>query len=967
MKTRSDVSSSIMLKSNISIVLLLVSILIASPVFGGQPPYPIVFVHGINSDHSTWDSVETSLTYYYQWDYQIVHVTLDHTVNYSSPRDSKEDDVYLFTQVIDRDFYLINFDIDHEGKRRGGNNNNILDLQDYVNDTETSFEVDFLDVSGTTYDEMDDIDSVIVAGDIVRIEDEYMEVDSVVVQPSGNQADIYVQRGLYGTTPVSHGITEEVFVVSNESNQASIEKQAYALSLAVSDIKQVTGSDKVILAGHSMGGLAVRCYAQHYVQNDVAKIITIGTPQLGAVKEDLYWDELVGFFISIDIKSEAARDLAYWYDQETTNVPAIPGIQDLSDIGVFLFGGNENSIPSGDYINRDVNSNGNEGDNIVGLNKEQLPNYFETYFLIAKAQESTRSRVTVDNDGVVLLPRQWLKLDDSSYLPGNFVWDTSSTLSAWHTRSLAEAWLGGPDAWETGEFTEIIVALDEPDSVAYAYYLDLDTEYDFLTTYQTGPIAEDNDWFTFETSAQGTCIVSFSNLQNWSNALIAIYDDNEQLVHPLVFPSGPEEDVGFLTPSGTNIFKVNYSGFATSTSWQSPNHITITHVPSGETSIVLTIPNGGESWEVGTTETIHWLSIGISGTVSIKLNRQYPIGGWQLLASGIDVTDDQWEWFPVTDPLSEECRIAVTSETETGVGDTSATDFTINATPPDPVDDLTIMADIGSDDVTLHWNAVSSASSYDVYAGPTSDFAINAGNRIGNTRDTFFTHEDVLLSDTMKFYALKASVTASPGLIAYYPFDGNANDTSGNGFHGELFGSADCSDGVLTLGNNALDCVSLPYEVVNGIGDFTICALLRVSMNPTSQSHCWFSGARSSSEANEFTMWYSTPYWNITIGNGYQYLLNSGTQSPEDLEWHHTTITRQGSEVRLYVDGYEVDNVTTSTYQPIIAEGGFIIGQEQDNVGGGFESHQNFDGQMDEIRFYNRALSLEEIQNLVEP
>ena len=43
----------------------------------------------------------------------------------------------------------------------------------------------------------------------------------------------------------------------------------------------------VHLIGHSMGGLAARTYAQHYSSSTIAKLITVGTPNLGAVEEDL--------------------------------------------------------------------------------------------------------------------------------------------------------------------------------------------------------------------------------------------------------------------------------------------------------------------------------------------------------------------------------------------------------------------------------------------------------------------------------------------------------------------------------------------------------------------------------------------------------------------------------------------------------------------------------------------------------
>ena len=44
---------------------------------------------------------------------------------------------------------------------------------------------------------------------------------------------------------------------SSKSNQASIAKQGYALSIAIQDVLNVTGRNKGILIGHSMGGLVL--------------------------------------------------------------------------------------------------------------------------------------------------------------------------------------------------------------------------------------------------------------------------------------------------------------------------------------------------------------------------------------------------------------------------------------------------------------------------------------------------------------------------------------------------------------------------------------------------------------------------------------------------------------------------------------------------------------------------------------
>ena len=74
------------------------------------------------------------------------------------------------------------------------------------------------------------------------------------------------------------------FINDKLSNQAAIILQARALGRAISDVLQITGKEKVILVGHSMGGLAAREYLQNSshgqgnTHHRVAKLMTSGTP-----------------------------------------------------------------------------------------------------------------------------------------------------------------------------------------------------------------------------------------------------------------------------------------------------------------------------------------------------------------------------------------------------------------------------------------------------------------------------------------------------------------------------------------------------------------------------------------------------------------------------------------------------------------------------------------------------------------
>jgi pimeloyl-ACP methyl ester carboxylesterase len=149
------------------------------------------------------------------------------------------------------------------------------------------------------------------------------------------------------------------------SDQSAITKQGRALGDAIARVLQLTGRDKVILMGHSMGGLAAREYLQNTSnwqpdgQSHVAKLATTGTPHGGS--------NATSFGIvsnSTEGQSEAIRDLRreYYYSLNQ---------------GVYLFGGPENLPYMEDqlccyFYNSDVNCNGTIQTNIVGLNQKNI-------------------------------------------------------------------------------------------------------------------------------------------------------------------------------------------------------------------------------------------------------------------------------------------------------------------------------------------------------------------------------------------------------------------------------------------------------------------------------------------------------------------------------------------------------------------------------------------------------------------
>lgn len=79
-------------------------------------------------------------------------------------------------------------------------------------------------------------------------------------------------------------VTEGDFYTWNFSSNHNLSYREQALELAegVQQIKKINRCKKVVLVGHSMGGLAARALVQFYGASDVHALITLGTPHYGS-------------------------------------------------------------------------------------------------------------------------------------------------------------------------------------------------------------------------------------------------------------------------------------------------------------------------------------------------------------------------------------------------------------------------------------------------------------------------------------------------------------------------------------------------------------------------------------------------------------------------------------------------------------------------------------------------------------
>jgi hypothetical protein len=146
--------------------------------------------------------------------------------------------------------------------------------------------------------------------------------------------------------------------------------------------------------------------------------------------------------------------------------------------------------------------------------------------------------------------------------------------------------------------------------------------------------------------------------------------------------------------------------------------------------------------------------------------------------------------------------------------------------------------------------------------------------------------------------------------------------------------------------------------VADGLGNFSVAAWIKTSKTGAQSI---VSGANNS-QNNEFLLFLPNA---TTIRPYFKSGSNSySTASLADSSWHHLVWSRDDDRETVYLDGDPLGTNSISSSAVSIGSNGLWLGSEQDSVGGGWDSDQEFVGTMDEVFFYDRALSESEIDSL---
>ncbi len=223
------------------------------------------------------------------------------------------------------------------------------------------------------------------------------------------------------------------------------------------------------------------------------------------------------------------------------------------------------------------------------------------------------------------------------------------------------------------------------------------------------------------------------------------------------------------------------------------------------------------------------------------------------------------------------------------------------------------------------------------------------------------------VSGERRFYRLIQEPALNDGLLAYYPFSGNANDESTNQNHATVLGATLTTDRFGHADsayqfNGTDQYLSAPHQPYLNLtnGDFTI-ALWALANDPQAggiligkddgggNQQKWMfvlggvpdqePGIRVHFHVNPPPQWHATALW-----------------APISGSWHHYLVRKSGTNCSIFIDG----NLASTPAAIGPTSGGITapltIGQAE---GGGW-----LNGRIDDIRIYNRAISDGQVQAL---
>jgi uncharacterized protein (TIGR02145 family) len=251
---------------------------------------------------------------------------------------------------------------------------------------------------------------------------------------------------------------------------------------------------------------------------------------------------------------------------------------------------------------------------------------------------------------------------------------------------------------------------------------------------------------------------------------------------------------------------------------------------------------------------------------------------------------------------------------------------------------------------------------------------------MGTLDDIAIWNRALSATEIQQLYARQSIPSNVPtnGLVGYWPFNGNANDESGNANNGTVNGATLTTDRFGNAGkaygfdgngdfidvndNSSLDLLS-QYTLsswFNVTSYPSVNDLISVILSKERYLGASGYGLCITASGNPFDMFNNIPNGS---SSGVNASLTSSVVIPLN-QWKQFTVVHNGQRRYLYVDGVIVTEQQFSN-QLLNSNQNLFFGKEfTGNTGGGGYSNRYFNGKIDDIGIWNRALSASEVQQL---
>ena len=227
------------------------------------------------------------------------------------------------------------------------------------------------------------------------------------------------------------------------------------------------------------------------------------------------------------------------------------------------------------------------------------------------------------------------------------------------------------------------------------------------------------------------------------------------------------------------------------------------------------------------------------------------------------------------------------------------------------------------------------------------------------------------LLDTSKSAILNLNISKlNSGLVGYWPFNGNANDESGNNNNGIVHGPTLTTD---RFGNSNkaydfnLNHITIPGEKFDFSNELSVNVWYKISSKTHSGTESMFFVSKhtnSSLKGSSFCLYNNSncgPVVYVTQANSLVKTVKN-VSFCDTSNWHMLTMVVSGNELKMYLDASyysktDLNSPIQKSNVPLIFGGASVLSNQNITI-------PRMIGKLDDIAIWNRKLTQEEISDL---